>query len=311
MNKKLITTLLTLTLLTPTVANAALKNQTVSTPASIAILDTAIDSSLPIFKDKIVQEVCLIDWTTCPNGKSFMEGPGSAGMPADIINLNGFDHGTQMASIVVKNNPNVKIVFIKIIGNKPNGVRQVAFESAVFNALNWVYANKDKYNIQAVTMSQGHHNLGAAGTDYCPKTPVTKTAIQNLISVGIPTFFPSGNGRDYQRIDWPACIDESISVGAVDQINEITTYSNTDSLKLDFFTLGNMPATGPGNVEKNVTGTSASVQIAASQWVSIKQLKSTLTYQQIIDLLKKTSIPTKGRQGNFNNLISLSGAING
>ena len=307
MNKKLITALVaSLILSSASVAHAA---ETTQVP-TVAILDTAIDTTLPIFQGRIIQEVCLINWTTCPNGKSYMEGPGAASMPANLIVKNGFDHGTQMASIFAQNNPNVNIVFIKIIGNTATGGRQITFESAVYNALNWVASNKDKYNIQAVTMSQGHHNL-LAGTDYCPKTPMTENAIKNLISLGIPTFFPSGNGRDYKRIDWPACIDVSISVGAVDQQNEMTSYSNSDPAKLDFFALGNMQAIAPGGVVKNVAGTSASAQVAAAQWLMIKQSKPNLTYTEIYDLITRTTVSTIGRQGTFKKLISLNGALNG
>jgi hypothetical protein len=307
MNKKLITALVaSLIVSSASVANAA---ETTQVP-TVAILDTAIDNKLPIFQGRITQEVCLINWTTCPNGKSYMEGPGAAYMSPELIVKNGFEHGTQMASIFVQNNPNVNIVFIKIIGNTSTGGRQIAFESNVYNALNWVAQNKDKYNIQAVTMSQGHHNL-LSTADYCPKTPTTENAIKNLISLGIPTFFPSGNGRDYKRIDWPSCIDVSISVGAVDQQNEMTSYSNTDPVKLDFFALGNMQAVSPGGAVKNVAGTSASAQVAAAQWLAIKQAKPALTYTEIYDLISRTSVSTTGRQGTFKKLISLSGAING
>ena len=130
MNKKLIAALIAITLAVPTTAQAAgLQNRIDSTP-SVAILDTGIDTSLPAFQGKIVQEVCILEWTTCPNGKSFMEGPGSASMPLALITKNGFDHGTFMTSVFVKTNPNVNIVFIKIIGNTATGARQNAGEAA-------------------------------------------------------------------------------------------------------------------------------------------------------------------------------------
>lgn len=308
MNKKLIIgtiALSMLALLAPHSAQAA--DATVPT---IAILDTGIDSTIPAFQGKIAQEVCILDWTTCPNGKNFMEGPGAATMPLNLINLNGFDHGTAMASVIIQNNPNVKLVFIKIIGNTATGARQIAFESTVYNALNWVALNKQKYNIQAVTMAQGHHNL-LAGTNYCPTTPKTQAAVHSLVVLGVPTFFPAGNGRDYSRMDWPACLDESISIGAVDQQNEITSYSNNDNLKLDFFALGNMTAIAPGNIVKNIAGTSAAIQVAAAQWVALKQAKPELSYSDELALFTKTSVNTIGRQGSFKKLISLQGALNG
>jgi Subtilase family len=276
---------------------------------TIAILDTAIDTSLPAFQGKIIQEVCIVEWMTCPNGTSFMEGPGAASMPANQIKLNGFDHGTLMSSVFLASNPNSNIVFIKIIGNTAAGVRQSAGEATVYNALNWVKANASKYNIQAVSMSQGHHNLGAAGTDYCPKTPTTAQAIKDLMALQIPVFFPSGNGRDYARIDWPACLDDSISVGYVDQQNEISLSSNYDVAKLDFFAPGFFSIAGPGNVMKNISGSSAAIQLAAGQWLKLKSAKPTLTYSQLLDAFRSTAKSTIGRQGTITKLINFDGAL--
>lgn len=309
MNKKLISALIALTLSVPTTAHAAgLQNRTDSKPA-VAILDTAIDTSLPAFQGKIIQEVCILEWTTCPNGTSFMEGPGAASMPAALITRNGFDHGTFMTSVFVKSNPDVNIVFIKIIGNTSTGMRQNAGEAAVYNALNWVRDNAAKYNIQAVTMSQGMHNLGAAGTDYCPKTPNTQNSLKSLIAMGIPTFFPSGNGRDYLRLDWPACLDESISVGYVDQQNEISVNSNNDTAKLDFFALGFFSIAGPGNIVKNTSGSSSAIQFAGAQWLKLKAAKPTYTYDQLLTAFRSTASSTIGRQGTFVKLINIDAAI--
>jgi hypothetical protein len=276
---------------------------------TIAILDTAIDTSLPEFQGKILQEVCILQWTTCPNGETFMEGPGAASMPANLITKNGFDHGTQMASVFLATNPNANIVFIKIIGNTAAGLRQPAGEPSVYNALNWVKANASKYNIQAVSMSQGHHNLGSSGTDYCPKTPTTVQSIKDLISMGIPTFFPGGNGRDYNRIDWPSCLEDSISVGHVDRQNEISSSSNNDVTKLDFFALGFFTVPGPGNVRKNIAGSSAAIQVAAANWLTLKAAKPSYSYTQLLETFRLTSVSTIGRQGTFTKLINLQGAL--
>ena len=309
MTKKLISALIAITLSLPTTAYAAgIQNRTGSTP-TIAILDTAIDTSLPAFQGKIIEEVCILQWNTCPNGQSFMIGSGAASMPSGLITKNGFDHGTQMASVFVAANPNVNIVFIKIIGNTSTGTRQTAGEPTVYNALNWVKQNAIKYNIQAVTMAQGHHNLGVAGTDYCPKTPITQQSVKDLISMGIPTFFPSGNGRDYERIDWPACLNESVSVGYVDQQNEISISSNFDANKLDLFSPGFFTIAGPGNIMKNVSGSSAAIQHAAAQWFKIKLAKPLNSYDQNLLAITSTAVKTVGRQGTFDKLIDINKAI--
>jgi hypothetical protein len=305
MTKKIIIISTLLSLIFPVVAKA--EPQQVPT---VAILDTALDSSLPIFKDKVVQEVCVLEYESCLNKKSYMEGPGAASMPLDQMQKNGFDHGTQMASALVKTNPNIKFVFVRIIGATSNGTRQVVSEKTFVSALDWVIANKDQYNIQAVSMSQGHHNLPNV-TDYCPKTPSTQSRIKSLQAAGIPTFLPAGNTRDYKRIDWPACIDESISIGAVSQYQEIPNWSNMDVNKVDFYSLGVMQLVGPGNVVSNQMGTSISTQVAAANWLALKSAKPLLSYDQIYSLFKKTSVPVYNPTKAVGYMMYFEGALNG
>jgi hypothetical protein len=310
MNKKLITALVAITLSMPMTANAALRSSTVPTP-TLAVLDTALDASVPAFAGRITHEVCILEWNTCPNGKSFMEGPGSGlTYPANFTSSKIFSHGTQMVSAAIQSNPNLNIVFVRIIGNTFRGDRQIANEKTVVQGLNWVLQNASKFNIKAVAMSQGHHNLTPLA-DYCPNTPNTKNAIINLKNVGVPTFFATGNNRDYKRIDWPACINESISVGAVDQIDEIAIYSNADTARTDFYALGAMRLSVPGGAMANAAGTSVSAQVAAAKWVALSTAKPTLSYDQLYALFDKTSTALKSPKVEFGKLINLDGALNG
>ncbi len=308
MNKKLITAITAVVLVLPITFITAEAKADTQAPA-VAVLDTALDTSLPIFKDRIAYEVCILEWASCPNGQKFMEGPGSSVLPSNIISKNGFDHGTQMASIVASTDPNVKIVFIRIIGNTKSGARQTAGEMTVAQALKWVFENKDRFNIQSVAMSQGHHNLTSL-TDYCPKSLNTRNFISFLLNAGIPTFLPAGNGRDYERLDWPACINESISVGMTDQYDQIDNYSNYDAKRLDFYALGNLLVTVPGGAVKYAAGTSASVQVAATTWTAIKNKNPNLTYQQIFDILSNNSKPVKGSRGQLGKMINYKEALN-
>lgn len=310
MNKKLTGLLLSLTLIIPTTANAAnLSNKTVGTPV-IAILDTALDTSLPIFKDKILYEACVTQWASCPNGSFEMEGQGSSVLKPEWISKNGFSHGTEMASIAVATNPNVKIVFVRIVGANRLGFRQATGEATVYNALDWVIRNKDKFNIQAVSMSQGQ-TVTSNSIDYCPKTPITEGKIKALTSAGIPVFFPTGNSRNYSKIDWPACIPQSIAIGATMPTKTIAVYGNHDSLLTDFFALGTTRAITAGGKEINVAGTSASTVIAATSWATIKSAKPNLTYDQMYELISRTSEPTSNSTIKGGKLINLSGALNG
>ena len=309
MNKKILSVLVTVTLAIPTIsANAAsLQNKNVAQP-TIAILDTALDTSLPIFKDKILFEACVTQWSSCPNGLSEMEGTNSSTLKPEWISKNGFDHGTQIASIAVATNPNVKIVFVRIIGTSSTGLRQSTSEATVYNALDWVIRNKDKFNIQAVSMSQGHSAGRNPDPNYCPSTPITEGKINQLMTAGVPVFFPTGNARNYSKIDWPACIPSSVAIGATMPAETIAIYSNHDPLLTDFFALGQVKATNPGGRVVNVGGTSAATVIAATQWATIKASKPHLTYSQIYDLISKTSKPTYNSKITGGKLIN---ALNG
>ena len=309
MNKKLTAVLITLTLLSPTAATAALKSTTLQTP-TIAILDTALDTSVPEFQGRIAYEVCILEWNSCPNGQAFMEGTGSSVLPSSIISKNGFDHGTQMVSAFLKNNKTANVVFVRIIGNSPQGSRQIANERTFVNALDWIYKNKDKFNIQAVSMSQSHHNL-MPGANYCPATYTTQNKIKELVAAQIPVFFPAGNLRDYKRISWPACINESIAVGASTDYDEMPIWTNADINKTDFYALGIMSLTAPGNRTVNAVGTSISTQVAAAQWLTIKNSKPSLSYQQLYDLVLNTSKPIIGPRGLTGKMINVTGALNG
>ena len=131
MNKKMLTV--------PISANASVKRtlSNTSLPApTIAILDSAIDMSQQKIKDRVVYEVCLIETiegstARCPNGLNKMEGAGAATLPVNRLSLGGFDHGTLMADQAIQTNPNVKIVFIRIIGQRENGAREFTNEATV------------------------------------------------------------------------------------------------------------------------------------------------------------------------------------
>ena len=319
MNKKLITALVALTLAIPTMATAApktnLKNTSLPAP-TIAILDSAIDMSQQKFKDRVVYEVCLIEsfygsTPKCPNGLNAMEGPGSATLPVDRLALGGFDHGTLMADQAIQTNPNVKIVFIRIIGQRDNGSREFTNEATVYNALQWVANNHSRFNIQSVAMAQGSHSVGAVGTDYCPKTPTTVEKIKSLNALNIGVFFPAGNNSDYKRISWPSCIPEAISMGATLPSGSIAFYSNYDAKLIDFYSRGTTVLQGLNAKKTNFAGTSASVLVGATSWATIKSVKPNLTHTELYNLISNTSTVTTSSKVGSGKAIDMNKAING
>lgn len=279
-------------ILTITSINMAKANEL--KPATVAILDTALNSTLPVFKDKIVQEVCILEWNSCANGSNFMEGPGAASMPLNQMSRNGFDHGTKMAHASILTNPNIKIVFVRIIGATTTGVRQVSNEATFVNALNWVAANKDKYNIQAVAISQSHHNLMPM-TNYCPTTPNTVSAITNLSNSGLPVFLAAGNNRDKKRVSWPACITQAVTISATSVTDGPAVYTNYDVNVTDMFAIGRLRLLNSDGYLFNEDGTSVSTQVAAAIYVGLKSKLASYSKDQILDLMKSKSYPVSSK----------------
>jgi hypothetical protein len=251
---------------------------------TLVIADTAIDSSMTEFSNNIVHELCILDWPTCPNGENFMEGKGSAKLPINYISKNGFNHGTQMVSASVRTNPKIKIIFIRIIANSDYGLRLSSSDSTIAKVLDWVDRNEDQYNIQAVAISQGHHNLTSL-SEYCPKSSAVDQLINKLTLKSIPFFAPTGNSGDKSRIDWPACIPQVISVGALNLDGSVSAYSNIDQRLDDYFELGTLKVLDANGSERTSTGSSISVQIAAAKWMILRDTYSDYDFTKTKEVL--------------------------
>jgi hypothetical protein len=266
---------------------------------SIVIIDTAIDSSIPELKAKIVQEVCILDRMTCPNGQKFQEGLGAATLSPSQIYSNGFDHGTSMALVANKVNPDANIVFIRITGMKSNGTRDNTSVFDIEKALSWVILNKEKYNISSVSSSMGSRVLGT-GLKYCPTNATHSGLVGNinkLLALNVPTIFSAGNNRDYKRIDFPACIEQSVAIGGATEDNAMSPFSNA-APEVDFYFLEVF------NVNNNtVRGTSASAAAFSAYWA--KNYKG--TYQSTYDYFVSISKKAAGRTTSTNRLVSLLG----
>ena len=88
---------------------------------TVVIIDTAFDTTVPELQGKVIQEVCVIEGTSCPNQTGFQEGIGAASLPSAVALSGGFEHGTYMATVATTVNPNANLILIRIAGiNKRN-----------------------------------------------------------------------------------------------------------------------------------------------------------------------------------------------
>jgi hypothetical protein len=229
----------------------------------------------------------------CPNKKSFMEGPGSATLPANQVYSGGFAHGTQMSLVAIKTNPNVDIVFIRIFPMDRNG--NVAYNAANANstvkqALDWVVKNKTKFNIVAVSASVGQKPT-KTGANYCSINRFDsglKSSIASLKTLGVASIFATGNDRDKSRVNYPACLTDAIAVASIGPRGNTEAYNN-DSAELDFYALGRHEL-----ATENVSGTSAATAAFAAFWAK----SYSNNYQMTYDYLKSIATTSDTNKNN-------------
>jgi hypothetical protein len=242
---------------------------------AIAIIDTGVDTS----QVSVYHEVCLMEEKRCPNKQTFMEGPGSAHRAA----INGFEHGTNMVRVAQAINPNMNIIFIRIVpadrNDKNMMLAAVNSNSTIKQALDWVINNKTKFNIVATSTAFSEYAKFKKGAAYCPVNSGLQKTIVSLQSLNVGVFFSAGNDYRTTQISYPACIAESIAVGASNADNRVELYSNK-APEIDFFALGTYDILG-----KRIMGTSPATVALAAQWA--KNYKG--GYVSTYDYLKSVS----------------------
>ena len=108
-----------------------------------------------------------------------------------------------------------------------------SYESDQIKGLERVYALRGDYTIASVNMSLG----GGKYTAPCGDDP-TMDAISQLRLAGIATVISSGNDHYCDGISAPACVPVSISVGATNNTDVETTFSNWLQALVSFFAPG-------------------------------------------------------------------------
>jgi len=230
---------------------------------TLVIIDSGINTDLAWAKNAVVDEACFVEFHRCPNGFSQMTGAGASKITPAMTTARSFSHGTQMASVAVTINPNVKIVSIRVAGMTPKGVPTPYTTKAVSWALDYVEQNKARLNVGAVSISLGR----AYSKGSCPIEAKLQTQISNLIASDVAVVISAGNGGNATKIDYPACIPQAIAVGATEDrysmqqvsgwVYPIMTMSNNGP-DLDIYTNGRYITTDISDNKSLSLGTSNS-----------------------------------------------------
>lgn len=152
-----------------------------------------------------------------------------------------YNHGTAMAEIAIKQNPNIKLVLIRsasLVKNNRTGVVTISTLNGndFLKALSYVNGRSD---INAVSFS---YNL--SGNKPCSLSTTggvkvrvvdgeIRAMISSLKSSGVPVFSSTGN-KAGAAVNYPACIEDVNSVGVGDLnlkgqiVSRLTFDANTD-----------------------------------------------------------------------------------
>lgn len=240
---------------------AGASEEVINEPVTVAIVDTAFDSSL--FGDSVLEEVCITAGGGCNNRTGFELGKGSSGASISVKprDLEDWSHGNLMAKTVLDSNPDAKLLLIrnaKVYGNAvlPGTEKDLAV------ALQWLVQNGEYYNVVAVSISRGSHSYVNSNREVsilmgkiktyesmvnrlkvananprviaplqkvldgakaslqslppvlCPNSSGIKDQIVRLADLDIATVVAAGNDADKTYVDYPACIEEAVSVTA-------------------------------------------------------------------------------------------------
>jgi len=198
---------------------------------AIAILDTGVDPTHPMYADRIIEEACFSVQKDCPNGQSEMFGAG-ASVPCAIA---GCGHGTRVAGIalgyestgrLVGVAPHAGLIAIQIFSNVEG--EPGAYASDILAGLQHVLGLADFYEIASANLSLGGNPFTSEAD--CDQTVASHfSAITSLRKAGILTVAASGNESLTNAITTPACLSNVIGVGSTSDNDEVSSFSNSAS----------------------------------------------------------------------------------
>jgi len=270
-------------------------------PPSIAVIDNGTNTAY--YASSIATEVCVITSYSCPNGKMFMEGPGAANLPATTNK--DFNHGIEMISVIVRVNPAAKIIPIRIVGMTPNGNQSLYSLDDVKAALDWVIANRVRYNIAAVSLSQGKIFAG------CKVPAAMAGQIATLKAAQVPVIAAVGNDGNHTAVMSPACLTDTVAVGATDNpypgvqpiaydvkaVPYIARYSNGAQGQTDFFLNARWYTRQLDGSMKFTVGTSNATAAMSGYWLLNRKATFDETFAAI--LAGTTQIKNEFQSGPF------------
>lgn len=191
------------------------------TGEAVCVIDTGVDYTHPALSGRVSAQQCYCSVSgsaCCPNSQQ---------VDSNAMDDNG--HGTHVAGIIASSDstykgvaPSANIVAVKTCNNAG-----YCSGSDIIASIEWCTSNAAADNISVISMSVG----GTAYTGSCDAVSQSMAdAINNAVNAGIMVVVSSGNNGYSDKLSWPSCITNAVSVGSVDKADVVASYSNRNSL---------------------------------------------------------------------------------
>jgi hypothetical protein len=159
-------------------------------------------------------------------------------------NSSSFNHGTVMAYLARKANPDIKLYLVRAASTFKNPTTGVVTMHVVngndfLNALRFVKSKQDEvgavsfsYSMNGNMTSPGDCRLSTSGSvNVSVVDPQIRSVVAELKDSGVPVFASTGNDGNRKPVSYPACIPDVMSVasGSGDKFLSSSNYDeNTD-----------------------------------------------------------------------------------
>ena len=178
---------------------------------TVALLDTGVDFRHKALEKARGDEACFCavsEGGCCPNGLDRQRGRKSA--------ADRHGHGTHVAGIVASRGkagaprgvaPRAKVLAVKILSDRGEGL-----SSNGLAALDWILA--ERTDVDVVNMSFGTSVMFKGLCDNKGYGGLYSVAVDGLVARGVVVTAASGNGGSRKEMPMPACLRNTVSVGA-------------------------------------------------------------------------------------------------
>lgn len=251
---------------------------------TVAVIDTGVDLLHPDLAGAVVAEECFCTGGCCAGGGTRLSGPGAA--------FDDAGHGTHVAGIVTSDGivappgvaPGSEIVAIRALD-----ATGFCCISDIAAALDWIITHRPDVRVVNMSLATFARVEGDCGTH--PVFQPLAAAIDTLTANGVSVVAASGNDNDSTRLPAPACVANTVAVGAVYDHDEVAWFPNSGSL-LDLLAPGvDVLSTLAGGGVFSSNGTSMASPHVAGAAALLHQAHPAMSAGEILDALAGTGVP--------------------